>query len=65
MNLVIIPTYNEQENISDILIYVMQMEGDFHVLVIDDASPDGTADLVKNLQKKPENAALIAKPKKK
>ena len=51
MNLVIIPTYNEQENISDILIYVMQMEGDFHVLVIDDASPDGTADLVKNLQK--------------
>ena len=51
MNLVIIPTYTEQENISDILIYVMQMEGDFHVLVIDDASPDGTADLVKNLQK--------------
>lgn len=51
MNLVIIPTYNEQENISDILIYVMRMEGDFHVLVIDDASPDGTANLVKNLQK--------------
>ena len=51
MNLVIIPTYNEQENISDILIHVMQLEGNFHVLVIDDASPDGTADLVKNLQK--------------
>jgi dolichol-phosphate mannosyltransferase len=50
MNLVIIPTYNEKENISDILIYVMQLEGQFHVLVIDDASPDGTAALVKNLQ---------------
>lgn len=50
MNLVIIPTYNEKENISDILIHVMQLEGQFHVLVIDDASPDGTAALVKNLQ---------------
>ncbi len=50
MNLVIIPTYNEQENIADILIYVMKLEGQFHVLVIDDASPDGTAGIVKGLQ---------------
>ena len=50
MNLVIIPTYNEKENIADILICVMQLEGQFHALVIDDASPDGTAGIVKNLQ---------------
>ena len=50
MNLVIIPTYNEQENIADILIHVMRLEGQFHVLVIDDASPDGTAGIVKSLQ---------------
>lgn len=50
MNLVIIPTYNEKENISDIIAHVMGLEGGFHVLVIDDGSPDGTADIVKNLQ---------------
>ena len=48
--LVIIPTYNEKENIKDIITYVMTMEGDFHVLVIDDGSPDGTAGIVKELQ---------------
>ena len=49
MNLVIIPTYNEKENVSDIIAAVMGLEGDFHVLIIDDASPDGTADIVKGL----------------
>ena len=48
--LVIIPTYNEKENIKDIITYVMKMEGDFHILVIDDGSPDGTAGIVKELQ---------------
>ncbi len=47
--LVIIPTYNEKENIADIIAAVFALEGDFHVLVIDDGSPDGTADIVKNL----------------
>lgn len=50
MNLVIIPTYNEKENIADIIAHVMGLEGDFHVLVIDDGSPDGTAAIVKGLQ---------------
>ena len=49
MNLVIIPTYNEKENVSDIISAVMGLEGNFHVLIIDDASPDGTADIVKGL----------------
>ena len=48
--LVIIPTYNEKENIADILRAVLALEGGFHVLVIDDASPDGTADIVRGLQ---------------
>ena len=52
MNLVIIPTYNEKENIADIIAHVMGLEGGFHVLVIDDGSPDGTAAIVKGLQEK-------------
>jgi dolichol-phosphate mannosyltransferase len=50
--LVVIPTYNERENISNILHAVFNLEEDFHVLVIDDGSPDGTADIVKELQPK-------------
>ena len=52
MNLVIIPTYNEKENIADIIAHVMGLEGGFHVLVIDDGSPDGAAAIVKGLQEK-------------
>ena len=48
--LVIIPTYNEKENIADIIRAVFALEGGFHVLVIDDGSPDGTAAIVKLLQ---------------
>ncbi|MBQ7253740.1 MAG: polyprenol monophosphomannose synthase [Bacteroidales bacterium] len=47
--LVIIPTYNEKENIEKIIRKVRSLEGDFHVLVIDDGSPDGTASIVKSL----------------
>ena len=46
---VIIPTYNEKENISDILEAIFALQQNFHVLVIDDGSPDGTADIVKEL----------------
>ncbi|HJU45355.1 MAG TPA: glycosyltransferase, partial [Chitinophagaceae bacterium] len=47
---VIIPTYNEKENIAAILNAVFSLKKDFHVLVIDDSSPDGTAQIVKELQ---------------
>ena len=47
--LVIIPTYNEKENIENIIGAVMSLHKDFHVLIIDDGSPDGTADIVKSL----------------
>lgn len=47
--LVIIPTYNEKENIEAIITTVMNLPLDFHVLIIDDGSPDGTANIVKDL----------------
>lgn len=50
--LVIIPTYNEKENITSILEAVFGLQQDFHVLVIDDGSPDGTADIVRSLQER-------------
>ncbi|MEP7277385.1 MAG: polyprenol monophosphomannose synthase [Bacteroidota bacterium] len=48
--IVIIPTYNENENIANIVTAVFALEQHFHVLVIDDNSPDGTAQLVKDMQ---------------
>ncbi len=47
--IVIIPTYNERENIEAIIVAVMNLQSDFHILIVDDGSPDGTADIVKNL----------------
>lgn len=48
--LVIIPTYNERENIEKIIRKVLSLQGAFHILIVDDGSPDGTADIVKSLQ---------------
>ena len=49
-SLIIIPTYNEKENIENILNKVFSLEKSFHVLIVDDGSPDGTANIVKRLQ---------------
>ncbi|MBQ7575026.1 MAG: polyprenol monophosphomannose synthase [Bacteroidales bacterium] len=48
--IVIIPTYNEKENAEAIIRAVRALEDDFHILIIDDGSPDGTAAIVKGLQ---------------
>ncbi|MGB8192676.1 MAG: polyprenol monophosphomannose synthase [Chitinophagaceae bacterium] len=48
--LVIIPTYNEQENIVNILKTIFALHQDYHILVIDDSSPDGTAQIVRDTQ---------------
>lgn len=48
-SIVIIPTYNEKENIARIVRYVFGLEKDFHILVVEDNSPDGTANIVKSL----------------
>ncbi len=59
-NLVIIPTYNEKENAEAIVRKVFSLEREFHVLIIDDGSPDGTADIIKRLQKEfPKRLYLI------
>ncbi len=55
-NLVIIPTYNEKENIEKIILAVFSLNVDFDVLIIDDGSPDGTASIVKKLQTKYKDA---------
>ena len=58
--LVIIPTYNERENIAAMVAKVFSLEGYFHLLVIDDGSPDGTAEIVRTLQRTyPERLFLI------
>ena len=58
--IVIIPTYNEKENIEKIIRAVFGLEGNFHILVIEDGSPDGTAQIVKKLQEEfPESLHMI------
>jgi len=50
--IVIIPTYNEKENIAAIIQAIFSLKENFHILVIDDTSPDGTAQIVRDLQSK-------------
>ena len=50
-NLVIIPTYNEKENVDKMIRKVFSLETPFHLLIVEDNSPDGTANIVKTLQK--------------
>lgn len=57
--LVIIPTYNEKENVANILHAVFNLQQNFHVLIVDDGSPDGTAQIVRNLQSSYPNQLFI------
>jgi dolichol-phosphate mannosyltransferase len=61
-NIVIIPTYKERENIEAIIKGISSLSIPFDILIIDDNSPDGTADLVKNLQLSLPNLYLIERP---
>lgn len=59
-SIVIIPTYNEKENVENIIRTVFGLEKEFHILIIDDGSPDGTAAIVKKLQTEfPERLFMI------
>ena len=59
-SIVIIPTYNEKENIENIIRAVFVLEKVFHILVVEDNSPDGTADIVRRMQKEfPERLFMI------
>lgn len=61
--IVIIPTYNEIENIEKIIRTVFLLQKNYHVLIIDDGSPDGTADVVKHLQNEFSNQLFIIERK--
>ena len=62
-SIVIIPTYKERENIENIIRYVFNLEQEFDILIIDDNSPDGTADIVKNLTKEYPNRLFLEQRK--
>ena len=63
--LVIIPTYNERENIREIILAVQDLHENIDILVVDDSSPDGTADIVRLMQNDfPESVHLTVRKKK-
>jgi dolichol-phosphate mannosyltransferase len=64
-SIVIIPTYNEIENIESIVRAVFSLHKPFHILVVDDNSPDKTADKVIELQKEFGNQLFLEKREKK
>jgi dolichol-phosphate mannosyltransferase len=58
--LIIIPTYNEKENIEKVILKVFSLGVDFDILIVDDRSPDGTANIVKEIQKTyPEKLHIV------
>src|SRR5450759_2435849 len=61
-NIVIIPTYKERENIEAIVKSISSLKTIFDILIIDDNSPDGTAAIVKDIQKLYPNLHLIERP---
>ena len=63
-SLVIIPTYNEKENIERIIRKVFSLDVEFHILIVDDGSPDGTASIVKGLQQEEFSGKLFIEERK-
>ncbi len=61
-NLVIVPTYKEKENVEALIKAITSLSVPFDILIIDDNSPDGTADIVKNLQTSFKNLHIIERP---
>jgi len=62
-SIVIIPTFNEKENIENIIRKVFSLPDVFHILIVDDGSPDGTANIVKSLQNEYEGMLHIEERK--
>ena len=60
--LIISPTYNEKKNISSLIETILNIDENYHILIIDDNSPDGTANIVKELQLKYKNLFLEERP---
>jgi dolichol-phosphate mannosyltransferase len=62
--LIIIPTYNERENIGALIPAVLEQDCSFSILVVDDSSPDGTAALVRSMQRADGRVNLLERPRK-
>ncbi|MEE8335023.1 MAG: glycosyltransferase [Candidatus Neomarinimicrobiota bacterium] len=62
--LIISPTYNESKNISSLIEHIISLEENYHLLIIDDNSPDGTAEIVKTYQARYSNIFLEVRQKK-
>ena len=63
-NYIILPTYNERENIGPLVEEIFSLLPEIGILVVDDNSPDGTADVVENLMSKYSNLSLLKRPEK-
>ena len=60
--LIVIPTYNERENIAQIVPAVLDVAPEVNILVVDDSSPDGTGDVVSSMmEKEPESSSINPK----
>ncbi|MCK4544072.1 polyprenol monophosphomannose synthase [candidate division WOR-3 bacterium] len=62
--LVIIPTYNEKENIEDIIELTLKQDKNIEILIVDDNSPDGTSDIIEKIAKKDKRIHFIRRPSK-
>ena len=59
--LIVTPTYNERKNISELISTLFKLNPNYHILVVDDSSPDGTAEIVKELQADCDNLHLLSR----
>ena len=61
-DVIVIPTYNERENVGTIIPLIFKIAPEVSVLVVDDSSPDGTASIIIELQKQYKNLFLLSQP---
>lgn len=64
MDVVVVPTYNERDNIKNLVLVIFKVVPEIHILVVDDNSPDKTAAVVKSLQSEYLNLSLLERPRK-
>lgn len=60
--LIVIPTYNEAENISELIKSVLRVDSSFHILFVDDSSPDGTGSIIDMFSQENQSIHLISRP---
>jgi len=62
--IVVIPTYNESENIGQLILHILKLHPNFDILVVDDNSPDGTGKVVEELAKQSDRIRILPRPRK-